>query len=108
VLAQGDDTTFPDWTVAFETGSQTYYRCQETVHLDETVGDVATALREREEHVLRSIEHHLVPFRGAVTVLTEMIGEFDVVASLATVCTVSGADHAGSTAPRPMCRTAST
>lgn len=79
----------PEFEHVFDASERSFFRCAESLALDETVGDVHSMLHEREQAILRSIEGHVLEHQAELCMLSEAIGELDVILALAEVATVS-------------------
>ena len=85
----GEPTWVPDeFEHVFDASERSFFRCAESLELDETVGDVHSMLHEREQAILRSIEGHVLEHQAELCMLSEAIGELDVILALAEVAAV--------------------
>ncbi|KAA0150689.1 hypothetical protein FNF29_05026 [Cafeteria roenbergensis] len=87
----GEPTWVPDeFEHVFDASERRFFRCAESLELDETVGDVHSMLHEREQAILRSIEGHVLEHQAELCMLSEAIGELDVILALAEVAADCG------------------
>ncbi|KAA0169779.1 hypothetical protein FNF28_01898 [Cafeteria roenbergensis] len=87
----GEPTWVPDeFEHVFDASERRFFRCSESLELDETVGDVHSMLHEREQAILRSIEGHVLEHQAELCMLSEAIGELDVILALAEVAADCG------------------
>lgn len=91
----------PDsFALVFEGADKAYYRCEQTIVLDDTVGDVHSLIFEREQAVLRGLETAILEHQAELCMVSEALGELDVIVALAEVAEVRlGADIK----TRPVC-----
>jgi DNA mismatch repair ATPase MutS len=80
------------FSLVFESEGKAFYRCEQTTVLDDTVGDVHSLIFEREQAVLRGAETAILEHQAELCMVSEALGELDVIIALAEVAEVSHRD----------------
>lgn len=69
----------------YETEDSVFYKSEATDQLDDKFGDLTGAIDDREKHLIRELEWHLLHRAGALTRLVEQLAQLDCLISFAIV-----------------------